>query len=58
MAPTLVGELGLHVAYLDPIGWSATSVPVHFQRAKGSVLASHHQQGREEQHRDGQRWDN
>jgi hypothetical protein len=24
---TLAGELGLEVAYLDPIGWSATSVP-------------------------------
>ena len=24
---TLAGELGLDVAYLDPIGWSATSVP-------------------------------
>jgi len=24
---TLAGELGLEVAHLDPIGWSATSVP-------------------------------
>jgi hypothetical protein len=24
---TLAGELGLQVAHLDPIGWSATSVP-------------------------------
>jgi hypothetical protein len=26
---TLAGELGLDVAHLDPIGWSATSVPEH-----------------------------
>jgi hypothetical protein len=31
---------------------------VHFQQAKGSVLASHHQRGREEHHRDDQRLDN
>jgi hypothetical protein len=30
---------------------------VHFQQAKGSVLASHHQRGREEHHRDDQRLD-
>jgi hypothetical protein len=31
---------------------------VHFQQAKGSVLASHHYRGREEHHRDDQRLDN
>jgi hypothetical protein len=34
------------------------SIESSFQQAKGSVLASHHQRGREEQHRDGQRLDN
>jgi hypothetical protein len=36
---TLAGELGLEVAHLDPIGWSATSVPNPTAARYAEVLA-------------------
>jgi hypothetical protein len=36
---TLAGELGLDVVHLDPIGWSATSVPDQTAARYGDVLA-------------------
>jgi hypothetical protein len=36
---TLAGELGLDVAHLQPIGWSATSVPDHTAASYAEVLA-------------------
>jgi hypothetical protein len=36
---TLARELGLEVAHLDPIGWSATSVPEPTAACYGEVLA-------------------
>jgi hypothetical protein len=36
---TLAGELGLEVAHVQPIGWSATSVPEPTAARYGEVLA-------------------
>src|SRR5215207_594055 len=48
------GEQAIRTVVASSLGLLRTVYRVHVQQAKGSVLASHHQRGREEQHCDGQ----